>query len=367
MKVVQLIPTLNRAGAEKVVVTLANELFKNGQEVIVYTLYDEKDWLVKNFKDELLDNITIRSFGKKTGLDIFIFFRVFFRILKDKPDVIHSHLASINYLLLGFLYNFVLRVKYVHTVHNDADKEVRAGTEARVRKILFKRKLVKPITISEKSKASFFSFYHLESTLIPNSIRKPIPSVHFEKVKEEVTRLQKEGSSVLVNIGRVSNQKNQLQLVDAVQELNNNGANIQLLIIGGYRPGEEDLLNKIKTKTSDKIHLLGEKNNATDYLFLADAFILPSFYEGLPITLLEAMSLGCTPICSPVGGIQDVIKNGVNGYLLQSPDKEHIKKGITTFFDSNTSIKEECIAYYKENFDVSSYIKKHLKCYTDAV
>lgn len=45
-----------------------------------------------------------------------------------------------------------------------------------------------------------------------------------------------------------------------------------------------------------------------------DAMCLPSIWEGLPVTLLEALSVGCIPICSNVGGIPDVIESGMNGF-----------------------------------------------------
>lgn len=63
-----------------------------------------------------------------------------------------------------------------------------------------------------------------------------------------------------------------------------------------------------------------------------DAMCLPSIWEGLPVTLLEALSVGCVPICSNVGGIPDVVESGINGFLSSSSSEEDYYEAMLEYF-----------------------------------
>ena len=71
----------------------------------------------------------------------------------------------------------------------------------------------------------------------------------------------------------------------------------------------------------------------------ADAYILPSFNEGLPIGILEAMSYGDPIISSPVGGIPEVVKDGVNGCMVEPGNSEEIAAAILKFVQNKELIR----------------------------
>lgn len=84
----------------------------------------------------------------------------------------------------------------------------------------------------------------------------------------------------------------------------------------------------------------------------SDAFCLPSIYEGLPIALLEALSVGCIPICSPVGGIVNVITSGSNGILSASSAEEDyymaLKKYLELTAAERAEMKKRCLASFAD-------------------
>ncbi|MCD8237561.1 MAG: glycosyltransferase [Prevotellaceae bacterium] len=99
----------------------------------------------------------------------------------------------------------------------------------------------------------------------------------------------------------------------------------------------------------------GEKK--TRCLEWANVFVLPSYNEGLPISILEAMSYGMPIISTPVGGIPEVVKTGKNGFLVKPGNKEEIWKAIKFFIDSPTEIEN----YGKASLDlVQEYTPTHV-------
>jgi glycosyltransferase involved in cell wall biosynthesis len=96
-----------------------------------------------------------------------------------------------------------------------------------------------------------------------------------------------------------------------------------LFAIIGSGPLEQSLRLKVKSlKLEDKIIFTGAIPNAAKYLKAFDVFVLPSEKEGLPYTIIEAMAAGLPIVASRVGGIPEMIKDGVNGFLINPHDPE---------------------------------------------
>ena len=149
--------------------------------------------------------------------------------------------------------------------------------------------------------------------------------------------------------------KNQNLLIHAFNELNQKGFNFILLVIGD---GFDD---NFKSRACEKIHFLGLKNNVSDYLNCADAFCLTSNYEGLPISLLEAISCGVVPICTNVGGISDVIEDGVTGFL-SNVDKASYVDAIERY-TMETIKTSKLISKFKNEFSIHACALKYLAIY----
>ncbi|HTN36151.1 MAG TPA: glycosyltransferase [Arachidicoccus sp.] len=309
MKVLQIIPNISGGGAERFIVDLSNELLKE-HSVSLVTLYKQNEDDI--FRKDLSDGVTTYTVNKKLGVDLTIPFRLLKLIKKINPDVIHNHLRSVNYLLP--IIPFLGKIPIVHTIHNDAFKECPNARLRGIRRLFFIRRKIIPVAISGESLESFLMAYgKVEPILIRNGRSLPLPSAQIETVYKEIESYKKdEQTRVIVNIGRLIPQKNQVMLVNAFKKLVKEfDVNATLIIIGGERntiESEEIVRDlKIAEREMGNIHILGEKPNATDYLFAADYFCLPSIYEGMPITLIEAMAIGAIPICTAVGGIPEMI------------------------------------------------------------
>ena len=138
-----------------------------------------------------------------------------------------------------------------------------------------------------------------------------------------------------MNLQKINYQK---ELEKLLTRLEKEEKHFQLLVIGDWSFCEE--ANQLKKKAGERIHFLGTQTNVQDYLYCADAFCLSSVYEGLPISLLEALSCGCVPVCTPVGGIKDVVQNEVTGFLSDSVSEDDYYRAVNRFMESKDKIKE---------------------------
>lgn len=100
----------------------------------------------------------------------------------------------------------------------------------------------------------------------------------------------------------------------------------------------------------------------------SDAYILPSYKEGLPISILEAMSYGMPIISTPVGGIPEIVSNGENGYLVEPGNKEDIYKAIISLLnDSDLRNRMGSVSLSRVGEHLPEYVEKKLETLYDSL
>lgn len=362
MKILEIIPQLSQGGAERFVIDLCNEMSKE-HEVVLVVLHN-----VDNhgfFRKELSKRVRLISMNKRMGMDWKLFFRLAKLIRKEKPDVVHTHLRGIVYAFLSYL--FPSKIKFIHTVHNDAKMEAGGGVSKWCRELAFGLKRVHPVTISEESQRSFKDFYHLPSTLIYNGRPAYDFNTNISKVQQELENIKtNKQAKIIVNIARIQPQKNQLPLAKAIDNLNKQGYAVELAIIGNK--ADKQIVNNIEALNSPYVHLLDVRTNPRDYMRAADAFCLSSIYEGMPITLIECFSVGAIPLCTPVGGIINMIQNGKNGILAKSSNQEDIEVMLERFYNMNSELackmaKNSMLSF--TSFNMETCTQRYLELFTN--
>lgn len=333
MKIVEIIPQLSSGGAERFVVDLCNELCVN-HDVTLITYYNLIDHGF--YAAELSPSVKVISMNKSEGFSFTLFTKLYKEIRKLKPDVIHLHSRAIYYAFPSVVMS---RAASYMTIHSAADKEAGNVLGKLLRKMFFRTGLITPVTISPESLNSFIDFYGYPAPMIPNGRNVDcgldIPEI---LVKEFEQYRKTDATRILVNVARMTIVKRQDLLARVVKRLSEEGYDISLLLIGKHL--DDEVLEKVRKIESDVIHILGEKSNPLDYLRLADAFCLCSSYEGMPISLIEAMGVGTIPVCTPVGGIVDVI-NEHNGFLSDDVSEESYHIALKRFLDTDKDTLDE--------------------------
>jgi glycosyltransferase involved in cell wall biosynthesis len=131
------------------------------------------------------------------------------------------------------------------------------------------------------------------------------------KVREELGI--PDSAWVVGTVGRLAPEKDQALLVEAMAPLLGPGR--RLVIVGDGTEREALRARIASTPGGRYVHMLGERDDVENILAAWDAFALTSRTEGLPLVLLEAMATGLPVLCTAVGGIPDLVRHGVTGFL----------------------------------------------------
>ena len=354
MRILQIIPTLGTGGAEHFVFELSNELCRQGHSVELLTLFETAE--DNPLRQRLDRSIKVTSLKKKKGFEPRIFYSVWQFIHRRKFDVVHGHVGAIKYMLFASL--FCRKVKFVATIHSEARREAGKSIDKWARKLTFGLKRCVPVTISEESEKSFEEFYGRKGVMIPNGVGPYL--------QEKVIQLRDhENQIVFLHPASCQKVKNQALLLAAFNKLLDKGVDAKLVWVGSNETFI-DLFRSLEPLMKRNVLYLGVVDNVRDYMVAADAMCLSSKMEGMPITIIEAFSVGCIPICTPVGGCRNMIQTGKNGFLSEDLTEDSYYRILKSFValskEERTKISEDALHSFAD-YSVHNCAKQYLQVY----
>ncbi|RPK15252.1 glycosyltransferase [Priestia endophytica] len=353
IKVFHVIPDLGTGGAEKLAIDICSFLDKDKFDVTLVSLYEPQSNIYEKLAID--SGLKVLFLNKKKGFDYRIFFKLNKLFRKEKPDIIHTHLYVGPYVLIPMILN---RVKgRIHTVHNIASKELRSS-KRKIMSLAYKYFNVIPVAISDYIKETIKNEYDMDLERIP-CIYNGIDTEKFSKVSNI------NNDFTFIHVGRFSPQKNHELLIDSFAKALEENPNILLKLVG-----DGNLKTKIEKKVQDlgiedKIIFRGIQKDITKELNAANAFVLSSDWEGLPISVLEAMSCGLPIISTKCGGTPDVVKHNQNGILVNLGDKEALSKAMLNV-SSDYSVAEKMgdkSFLYSKQYDIRQTCKSYSSLY----
>lgn len=362
MKVLHFHPSMAGGGIEAMICGLANEMCNQGIDVTVGTIFKPKDKDV--FWKRLSNEVNKFSLGKiNEGFSLKELLLIYKAIKRGGYDVVNVH---------GFMYYYLIpilllhrKIKFFYTVHSDASLESAPWDRKilPIKRFLFRHGWIKPITISKASNESFIRFYGCNGHQINNGVaKKNVPDNTNDIDKYRYTKKTK----VFLHPGRIAKAKNQVMLCKAFNHIISNKHDVVLLIAGNNE--DKGIFEKIEPFFSDRIVYLDERTDIIELMSKADGFCLSSIWEGLPVTLLESLSVGCIPICTPVGGIVDVIKNGYNGFLAKSTSEtdyiDALEQCISLDSSDFIKMRQNCLDSF-EPYNIKTSAKKYIEYYSE--
>jgi len=348
MKILQICRSLGVGGIETVVLGLANELAKTN-EVTVCTIRQplNTDWVYHHLDPSVKKD----TLGKlETTSPIKVVFQLYTYIKNSDFDIVHIHCFFYYYALAILLLH--KRKKFIYTVHSDAEKE-NLPWDLRLfafKRFCFRKKWVYPVTISQAGKESFAKLYGCDSKLIMNGIARPFVTAEDLSFPFHISAQ----TQVFINPGRVCPQKNQGMLCRVFDKLIKEGWDISLVIAGPNH--DVASYQSIEPFLSERIIYLNEHHDIPSLLHYSDGMCLSSAWEGMPMVIIEALAVGCPCICTPVGGVVNMVESGQNGILSKSVSEEDYYDAMRHYL----SLSQEDVALMREKAK-ESYSKYDVK------
>lgn len=329
MNIAHVISSLGTGGAEVLVAELSKGYKKNGHKVKVISILDDKGVPYKMLKEEGIEVIELKyknKFNPKIAYDIYKYTK--------ECDIVHTH-TTYAQLYSTF---FISKKKLITTEHSTNNGR-RKYYILKVFDYLMYKKYRKIICINEATKDSLNSW--LKSTKDKSIVIQN--GIDIDKYKNAIPYERKEfgfteENVLLVNVARFEPVKNHIKLIEAMSKVNKN---VHLLLVGDGSL-RKDIENKIKELQLEKnIHLLGVRDDVEKILKMSDIFILPSLWEGVPVSLLEARACGLPVIITENSSLMtksrfvyktnpdDVkdIENKIN-YLIEKNNNENYENNI---------------------------------------
>ncbi len=172
-----------------------------------------------------------------------------------------------------------------------------------------------------------------------------------------------DGIFTLLNVGRMTNQKNQKLLIKALSIVDRD---FQLNIVGAgvLKSDLERLASELGI--ADKVNFIEAQSDISKWYLEAHLFILSSIYEGLPLSVIEAMSVGVPVISTNVSGVSEAVVDGKTGFLVPRNDYSSLAEKITMVIDDRAlllKLSQNSIARYQEKFTLDIMCTKTSEVY----
>jgi len=361
-------------GAEKVILSLSEEMKSSGKytPVIACIVHDKNERcdLYNVAQNNGIESIKVRL---RNNLFFFDIFSIAFALRREKTALIHSH--GYKPSVLAFIVMLLTGIPIMATCHlwfTGSSQTLRSRTLITIEKYLY-RFFRKVVSVSPEIQEVLRGVDVKEERLqvIDNGI---IIADFKEKPHEEIMRLREElgldeNTFAVLNVGRLSEQKAQKNIVEAARILQENRIKAKFFILGEGKL-RQTLENMIRDYKLDNVFLLGFRDNIPDIMQAADVFLLPSLDEGLPIVLLEAMASRLPVIVTPVGAIKNVIKHTKNGVIIPVNDIDAITKAIEFMKSEDKKREELCYNAFediKNYYSSTSMFEKYDVVYQDIV
>jgi glycosyltransferase involved in cell wall biosynthesis len=278
---------------------------------------------------------------------------------RERPDILHASSSKAGALgrLAAALTGVPIRI---FTVHGWAFS---AHTGAAARLYRWADRLMKPLTtvticVAEHERETGLSAHTCspaDTVVIPNAI-----DVRLAPVARNGTRRPR-----VVAVGRLKAPKDFLTLVRAVAELPPEAC--EVLVIGDG-PDRGQLEAEIRDLGLDgDVRLLGERNDVPDLLAGADAFVLSSASEGMPISVLEAMASGLPVVATRVGGVPELVADGETGFLVPPGEPQALADALGRLLADRAlrqRLGDAGLERVRRSFDLGEFRRAHVALYS---
>ena len=355
-EIVIFMPSIEKGGVEKNLFIVANYLSNKFKKVSLVTADKIKTNYSNKSSNIFSQNSIIYSKRNRVLKSIIASFYLIKKIFISKKIIILSFQSNIWAIIISILFN----VKII--VRSNSSSEIWAKNYIKRKIFSFCFKYANKIIVnSAELKREFKKKFHINSDLIYNPLNKKEIIAKSKKKPHKKIFLSSKKVLKILNIGRITEQKNQILILKAIKLLKNR-FKLEVIIMGNGKL-KKDLLDFIILNNLEKIiKIKNFKKNPYQAIKETDLFVLSSIYEGLPNVLLEAIVLKKPIISSDCPtGPKEILEDGKLGILFKNNNFIDLSSKIIKFLENRKMYERKTLIAYKSlnKYDLIENLKKY--------
>jgi glycosyltransferase involved in cell wall biosynthesis len=368
IKVLEAIRQGSVGGGESHILDLVKHINKDRFQPVVLSFTDGQ--MMTELKNIGIDNFIISS---EKAFDFSKWKQVKALMQEEKIDLVHIHGTRATSNIYWAAKNLNLPVIYtIHgwSFHNDQPPLVKKGRIMFEKWITNKTNCNISVSVSNQ-KTGKEIMPKFNSVVIHNGIDlKKFNPVSNERKNLRADLKIADDAIVICFIGRMTQQKDPLNLIKAFQEVLKSNPKAVLLMVGDGEIKADAIQLAKKLCIEKSIIFENFRNDIPDVLYSSDIYCLPSLWEGFPIGLLEAMAMGKPVVATTVDGSVEIIENGKNGMLIEPQDIPMLAGAINNLINDK-ALKDQLGQAARQTiineFDVCKMTKKIEDVYTNVL
>lgn len=326
--------------------------------------------LSERLRDRGIKTKVLSRLGK---LDFFVLIRLIRYFRSSKVDIIHLHgyLAIFYGILAAVMSGIPVKVITLHasSTHGTPNKKLtKLNFYLWLAYFLMKKSKAYAIAVSKETydkhlREKKISKEHM--TVIHNGIAiEENQSCDSGVAKRDLG--VKDKDFIVGIVGRIDKNKGHIYFVEAAQSILEERKDVHFVIVGNGPMEKELKAFCTENNLEEYVHFLGFQDNILAYLSLMDILVIASSSEGIPYTLLESMAKGIPVVATNVGGIPEVIHDGVSGLLVPPRDPGAIATCVMSLLDNEPlrkRLSRKGLEILNRHFSQESMVQSTLRFY----
>lgn len=365
LRIAMMLESDEPGGAEMMVYRLSEELRERGHAIVPVGPARGVGWLGDLFRQ---GGFATEVFHLKRPIDPGCVRRFVQLFRKHRIDVVHSH--EFTMAVYGTAASQLLGLPHLITMHGGLKQYKALRRRVALRWAL--RSSDYAVMVSRATQTQFAANLGVNSTLftvVPNGV--PVQVGNSARVRAEFNISERE--RVVLAVGVLERNKGHRILLEALTRLERSGFDTpwRLIVAGGGGGSEhQPLLDVVRAAGfAGRVHIVTNRNDVADLLALADVFVMPSLWEGLPMAMLEAMVAGKAIVASATGGIPEAVIDGREGILVPPGEVAPLADALRLVLSDPTrssSLAESAATRARKEFTVQVMADSYEALYANA-